>query len=156
MEEVLNILKQMVEDGQISQEVAEKYCPEIKKYKDEIIKKQILDLIRQHSVNSDRCLMENWVCTHALSQIQPQPKQEWSEEDERRIEECAREAEDNNCIILAKHIRQLKSLRLHKQWKPSKEQVRVLEEWLKNKRYDGDSRYVYPFFQSLYEQLKQL
>lgn len=68
MEEVLNIVKQMVEDGQISQEVAEKYCPEIKKYKDEIVKKQIIELIRQHSVNSDRCVMENWVCVHALLQ----------------------------------------------------------------------------------------
>ena len=68
MEEVLNVVKQMVEDGQISQEVAEKYCPEIKKYKDEIVKKQILELIRQHSVNSDRCMMENWVCAHALLQ----------------------------------------------------------------------------------------
>ena len=68
MKEVLNIVKQMVEDGQISQEVAEKYCPEIKKYKDEIVKKQILELIRQHSVNSDRCVMENWVCAHTLLQ----------------------------------------------------------------------------------------
>ena len=42
------------------------------------------------------------------------------------------------------------------QWKPSKEQISVLEQWLKNKQYDGDSRYAYPFFQSLYEQLKQL
>ena len=60
----LDIVKQMVEDGQISQEVAEKYCPEIKKYKDEIVKKQILELIRKHSVNADRCMMENWVCSH--------------------------------------------------------------------------------------------
>ena len=66
--EALDIVKQMVEDGQISQEVAEKYCPEIKKYKNEIVKKQILELIRQHSVNSDRCMMENWVCAHALLQ----------------------------------------------------------------------------------------
>ena len=45
--------------------------------------------------------------------IQPQPEQDWSEEE---IENCAREAEDNNCIILAKHIRQLKSLRPQNQW----------------------------------------
>ena len=69
MKEVLNVIKQMIKDGCISQEVAEKYCPEIKKYKDEIVKKQILELIRQHSVNSNRCMMEEWVCAHA--QLQP-------------------------------------------------------------------------------------
>ena len=76
MEKVIEIVKQMVEDGQISQEIAEKYCPEIKKYKDEIIKKQILELIKQHSVNSDRCMMENWVCDHApLQQFKPSDEQ---------------------------------------------------------------------------------
>lgn len=49
-----------------------------------------------------------------------QLKQEWSEEE---IENCAREAEDNNCIILAKHIRQLKSLRPQNHWKPTEEQI---------------------------------
>jgi polyhydroxyalkanoate synthesis regulator phasin len=67
MEEILNVIKQMVKDGCISQEAAEKYCPEIKKYKDEIVKNQILELIKQHSVNSDRCNMENWVYSHAQS-----------------------------------------------------------------------------------------
>ena len=66
--EALDVVKRMVEDGCISQEVAEKYCPEIKKYKDEIVRNQILELIRQHSVNSDRCVMENWICDHALLQ----------------------------------------------------------------------------------------
>ena len=74
--EALNIVKQMVEDGQISQEVAEKYCPEIKKYKDEIVKKQILELIRKHSVNADRCMMENWVYAHApLQPFKPSKEQ---------------------------------------------------------------------------------
>lgn len=53
-----------------------------------------------------------------------QPKQqEWSEEE---IESCAREAEDNNCIILAKHIRQLKSLRPQSNWKPVDKNVYVV------------------------------
>ena len=59
--------------------------------------------------------------------VQPQPKQECSEEE---IEICAREAEDNNCIILAKHIRQLKSLRHQSTWKPSDEQMRTLEHYM--------------------------
>jgi hypothetical protein len=75
--EALEVVKRMVEDGQISQEVAEKYCPEIKKYKDEIVRNQILELIRQHSVNSDRCVMENWVCAHAplLQPFKPSEEQ---------------------------------------------------------------------------------
>lgn len=39
-------------------------------------------------------------------------------------------------------------------WKPSEEQMKALEQWLKDKQYDGDSRYVYPIFESLYKQLK--
>ena len=74
--EALDVVKRMVEDGCISQEVAEKYCPEIKKYNDEIIKKQILNLIRQHSVNGDRCMMAKWVCTHARSLSPFKPSEE--------------------------------------------------------------------------------
>lgn len=74
--DALNVIKRMVEDRQISQEVAEKYCPEINKYKDEIIKKQILNLIKQHSTNSDRCTMENWVYTHApIQSFEPSEEQ---------------------------------------------------------------------------------
>lgn len=40
------------------------------------------------------------------------------------------------------------------QWEPSEEQMKALEQWLKDKQYDGDSRYVYPIFESLYKQLK--
>ena len=65
-----------------------------------------------------------------------QPKQEWSEEE---IETCAREAEDNNCIILAKHIRQLKSLRPQNTWKPSDEQMKALESiFAKHGAYNDD------------------
>lgn len=69
------------------------------------------------------------ICNELLSlAIQEIEQKPWSEEDERRIEECAREAEDNSCIILAKHIRQLKSLRPQSLWKPSDEQIKLLRE----------------------------
>ena len=70
--------------------------------------------------------VDNWLKS-LKDRVQPQPKQEWSEEE---IETCAREAEDNNCIILAKHIRQLKSLRPQSTWKPSDEQMRTLEHYM--------------------------
>ena len=41
-------------------------------------------------------------------------------------------------------------------WKPSEEQMGALNEWLKNHQYDRDSRYYYPIFQSLYNDLKTL
>ena len=80
-----------------------------------------------------------------------QPKQEWSEEE---IETCAREAEDNNCIILAKHIRQLKSLRPQNTWKPSEEQMKALNTCL----VEGQINHVGQGenLQSLYNELKIL
>ena len=41
-------------------------------------------------------------------------------------------------------------------WKPNEEQIATLEKWLKDKQFDGASRYAYPIFESLYEQLKKL
>jgi hypothetical protein len=53
-----------------------------------------------------------------------------------------------------KEINWLKSLKPQPHWKPSEEQMKTLVEWLKNHQYDGDSRYIYPIFQSLYNGLK--
>ena len=88
--------------------------------------------------------------------VQPQPKQEWSEEE---IETCAREAEDNNCIILAKHIRQLKSLRPQSTWKPSDEQIKVLVEVLifaANHESPHWQDYIFGILKNLTRQLKKL
>ena len=41
-------------------------------------------------------------------------------------------------------------------WKPSEEQIATLEQWLKDKQFDGASRYVYPIFESLLEHLKRI
>lgn len=73
------------------------------------------------------------------------------ERSEEEIENCAREAEDNNCIILAKHIRQLKSLRPQSTWTPSDEQLDSLYDVLNP--CDGFNREV---LESLYVQLKKL
>ena len=88
-----------------------------------------------------------WCCDWLKSlKDKVQPKQEWSEEE---IENCAREAEDNNCIILAKHIRQLKSLRPQNTWKPSDEQMERLKETINSLPHQE-------VLYSLYQDLKKL
>jgi hypothetical protein len=90
---------------------------------------EICNLIYDNYRAEDASRLITWL-NDIKDRVLPQPKQEWSEEDESRIEECAREAEDNNCIILAKRIRQLKSLRPQNTRKPSDEHYE-LEEFAK-------------------------
>lgn len=45
---------------------------------------------------------------------------------------------------------------LRPSWKPSKTQIMALEQWLKNHRFDGAARYIYPIFESLFNGLKTL
>ena len=95
--------------------------------------------------------MSNWIF-NLKGRMHPQPKQEWSEEE---IENCAREAEELNCIILAKHIRQLKSLRPQNTWKPSEEQITVLHDvaaYIDNSIYPNQKDILV----NLYLQLKKL
>lgn len=100
-------------------------------------------------------------CTRELNWLKSlkdrvQPKQEWSEEE---IEICAREAEDNNCIILARHIRQLKSLRPKSTWKPTEQQMKVLNEVINFAADHGTMRwndYIYNVLKGLREQLNKL
>ena len=47
--EAIAIVKQMVVDGQISQDVAEKYFPELKESEDEKIRKRLIELVKQSS-----------------------------------------------------------------------------------------------------------
>jgi hypothetical protein len=83
---------------------------------------EICNLIYDNYRAEDASRLITWL-NDIKDRVQLQPKQEWSEEE---IETCAREAEDNNCIILAKHIRQLKSLRPQSHWKPSDMELEVL------------------------------
>lgn len=41
-------------------------------------------------------------------------------------------------------------------WKPSEKQIGALKQWLQDKQYDGDSRYVYPILESLCNDLQKL
>ena len=79
------IVKQMVADGQISQDVAEKYFPELKESEDEKIRKEIIDCIttiREHNNfpyykeqfdNWDESKCESWI-----SWLEKQGEQEFN------------------------------------------------------------------------------
>ena len=95
------------------------------------------------------------------------PLAKWSEEDKRnlnRIYEILGYAADDRGFLTSKRIIGdkeaielqdfLKSLR--PSWKPSEEQMGTLERWLLDNKFKGDSRYVYPIFESLYNDLKKL
>ena len=46
-EKALDVVRQMVADGQVSQEVAEKYFPELKESEDEKIRKALIQLVKK-------------------------------------------------------------------------------------------------------------
>lgn len=85
---------------------------------------------------------------------------EWSEEDEDNLKAIIRIIEDNDSDWkeLTDWLNSLHDnyKKCNSRWKPSEEQIATLEQWLKDKQFDGASRYVYPIFESLYEQLKKL
>lgn len=62
---------------------------------------------------------------------------------------AGRTAEDNEIVNLIDSLQQ-------KMWKPSEEQVATLKRWLQDHELDGDSRYVYPIFYSLFTDLQKL
>ena len=45
--ETIELVKKMVEDGNLSQEIAEKYCPELKESEDERIRKELLNAFQE-------------------------------------------------------------------------------------------------------------
>jgi len=45
--ETIELVKKMIEDGNLSQEIAEKYCPELKESEDERIRKEMIEIIKK-------------------------------------------------------------------------------------------------------------
>lgn len=81
----IETIKQMIADGQISQEVAEKYFPELRESEDEKIRKEILDCFK--AMKQQGCFpskhkeqYDSWI---AWLEKQGEQKPEWSEEDEK-------------------------------------------------------------------------
>ena len=78
---------------------------------------------------------------------------EWSEEEKGILLECISALQNSSHWVLAD---KLSSIRPQPHWKPSEEQMDMLKRWLLNNRFEGDPRYVYSIFESLYNDLKKL
>ena len=94
--------------------------------------------------------------TDKLKSLRPQPKQEWSEEDEEMIQDIIASIDTN---IAASDFHEmedwLKSLRPQPHWKPSEEQMEALESAVKLYK-DTHFEIHHKKIVSLYEQLKKL
>jgi len=91
--------------------------------------------------------------------VQPQPKQEWSEDDEKTLEGIINAVKDVRCQSLLSeidiyddYIDWLKSLKQKMGWKPSDAQMQALKEAC-DKHWEPDG--LDPLY-TLYEQLKKL
>ena len=95
--------------------------------------------------------------------VQPQPKQEWSEEDENNLNSCISKLEidmqhwegHGKTMVDGdrKLISWLKSIRPQSQWKPSDEQMKALDSTL---QYSQVSHNSYEHLNSLFNDLKKL
>ena len=96
-----------------------------------------------------------------LKSIKPQPKQEWSREDEQYLLVCKNAlakyqiSDKWDANIISRWLEnRLKSLRPQKQWKPTEEQIKAVEEALSLAKNCGEE---YSFdLRKLLEQLKAL
>lgn len=88
----------------------------------------------------------NWLKS-LPERFSPQPKPEWSEEDEHRRQQAINALDRNGYYVL---VDWLKSLR--PQWRPSEEQIGALSWMLENARGNID----FDPLKNLYEQLKRL
>ena len=90
--------------------------------------------------------------------VQIQPMQEWSEENSIRLQRIIdflwynRKGDTDTIYQQEQDIEWLKSLRPQNRWKPSDEQMSLLEELVE----DNNQRYFYTILRSLYQDLKKL
>lgn len=144
-EKALDVVKQMVADGQILQEVAEKYFPELKESEDERIRKEIISALKwanhkgvydkhidwlekqggQKETLCDKCRKRTALGRCALEK-QGEQKPEWSEEDEKmfaRFAACLG-YHYNDCIMTRKEYEEARN------WlKSLKDRVQPKQEW---------------------------
>ena len=117
--EALDLVRSMVANGHITQDIAEKYFPELKESEGERIRKEILDCAK--AMKADK-----WI---AWLEKQGEKMPAWSEEDGKMldtvIEDLIRLAGPKVCYH--KDVNWLKSLKDRVQpqntWKPSNEQI---------------------------------
>lgn len=97
---------------------------------DEKMKSTLYQNVIDYAIN-----VKNWFLS-LKDRVQPQPQQEWSEEDKSRMDNLCHFLEEYGnhyygCLTLQCTISWLKSLRPQNRWKPSDEQIRCLEYAIK-------------------------
>ena len=160
--EALDIVRQMVKDGQIAQDAAEKYFPEIKESEDEKIRKMIIEIVKR---DEERIGVNAHL--KKLQWLEKQKPVEWSEEDERMLGTISDllysayiVSDGNPTWGEIRDWMQSFRNRKHpqKHWKPSEEQIAAIEYIIKRHEstnislYKGAAKQLY----SLLEQLKAL
>jgi hypothetical protein len=109
---------------------------------------------------SDDGILEHKCAISAVKKLYEQNP--WSEEDEKNYDIslkilCASNKSEKLINNLYDWFKSLKDrVQPHNTWKPSKEQMNTLDQWLKDNQYKGDARYCYPIINSLYQDLKKL
>jgi len=107
----------------------------------------------------DNCLDAISMLKSLKERVQSQPKQEWSEEDERLFQIVIDILDRENHLGNISHtdliacVRKLKSLRPQVTWKPSDEQIEILDMVLTNASMDDN---IARILRELREQLKKL
>ena len=131
--EAIEMVKQMVADGQVSQDVAEKYFPEIAESKNDKIRKRLIEYFGDDGEWSNGISykeVRDW--------IEKQKPTEWSEEDEKIVAGLIsivegwynnQSQEEKDYYGDCGYIDWLKSLRPVKNWRPTAEQMRVLSRF---------------------------
>lgn len=211
----IGIVRQMVADGQISQEVAEKYFPELKESRDEKTKRVLHSIAnkmgnhlrdifteeefqcydawsnawlekqgeQKHQYNSrpryvgeeellgtnkqGKCpflkqelidmgfaFTQDGDLAYPIHKIEKKEFAAWSEEDEKMLDGII-EASTHHCYLNITDINWLKFLKERYTWKPSKEQLHILESVIADYDNQGLS-YTKDMLCDLYEQLKKL
>ena len=127
--------------------------------------KHLEDYIREFDPYHSKQGRDVWACLSWLKSLRPQPKQEWSEEDEEKInniseiiEHCITIPYSGGTLTLSKEYKKelqcfLKSLR--PSWKPSEEQMRFLLAVI-NEPNNAGSESCHIVLNSLYHDLKNL
>lgn len=165
--EILAVVNQMVSDGQITQEVVEKYFPELRESKDERMMRIIMNALIKVPYSELDGLIPDTIRIWLEGKIkQGEQKPAWSEEVEAAIsllKYIAEEQEKDYCPHNANDLRKaahyLETCRPQSQWKPSKEQMVALDgicSYIRNKADWEISQDIVSDLYKLSEQLKKL
>ena len=124
------------------------------------LQRKLIELIYSVSYCDERENLSNWLKS-LKDRVQPEQKQEWTEEDEKRLQSCLTILQVKGIMGVydTPNTKWLKSLKDRYTWKPSDEQLEAFEHFV---RSVGESGYASPYdnntklLHSLLSDLKKL